>query len=78
MTSPFNLVPSCPVISVPTGFSSDGLPTGGQIVGRRFADETVLAVAKAFQVARPWPTPPLLGTATRSIAAEHGRRARSS
>ena len=59
MTSPFNLVPFCPVISVPTGFSSDGLPTGGQIVGRRFADETVLAVAKAFQVARPWPTPPV-------------------
>jgi Asp-tRNA(Asn)/Glu-tRNA(Gln) amidotransferase A subunit family amidase len=59
MTSPFNLVPQCPVISVPSGFSRDGLPTGAQIVGRRYDDLTVLGVAAAVEGARPWPSPSL-------------------
>lgn len=59
MTSPFNLVPQCPVISVPSGFSRCGLPTGVQIVGRRYDDVTVLSVAAALERARPWPSPPI-------------------
>jgi Asp-tRNA(Asn)/Glu-tRNA(Gln) amidotransferase A subunit family amidase len=43
-----------PAISVPAGFTSEGLPVGLQIVGRRFADATVLRVAAAFEAARPW------------------------
>ena len=43
-----------PAISVPAGFTGDGLPVGLQIVGRRFADATVLRVAAAFEAARPW------------------------
>ena len=43
-----------PAISVPAGFTADGLPVGLQIVGRRFADATVLRVAAAFEAARPW------------------------
>jgi Asp-tRNA(Asn)/Glu-tRNA(Gln) amidotransferase A subunit family amidase len=30
------------------------LPIGLQIVGRRFADTTVLGAAAAFEAARPW------------------------
>jgi Asp-tRNA(Asn)/Glu-tRNA(Gln) amidotransferase A subunit family amidase len=54
MTSPFSLVPQCPVASVPSGFDRDGLPTGMQIVGRRFDDVTVLGVAAGFERIRPW------------------------
>ena len=43
-----------PAISVPAGFTAEGLPVGLQIVGRRFADATVLRVAAAFEAARPW------------------------
>jgi len=39
---------------VPCGFTRDGLPIGLQIVGRRFADATVLRAAAAFEQARPW------------------------
>jgi len=34
--------------------TSSGLPVGLQIVGRRFADRTVLAASAAFEAARPW------------------------
>lgn len=38
MTAPFNLVGQCPALSVPSGLTSGGLPTGLQIVGRRHRD----------------------------------------
>ena len=38
MTAPFNLVGQCPAFTVPGGFTSGGLPTGLQIVGRRYRD----------------------------------------
>jgi amidase len=40
-----------PAISVPSGFSADGLPVGLQIVGRRGRDLDVLALARAFEQA---------------------------
>jgi len=38
-----------PAISVPCGFSAEGLPVGLQIVGRRHRDADVLALARAFE-----------------------------
>ena len=40
--------------TVPCGFTEAGLPIGLQIVGRRFADATVLRASAAFEAARPW------------------------
>ncbi len=50
---PFNFTGQ-PAASAPAGFTSDGLPVGLQIVGRRFADLTVLQASAAFEAARPW------------------------
>jgi len=52
-TFPFNLTGQ-PAATVPCGFSSDGLPIGLQIIGRRLDDATVLRACAAFEAARPW------------------------
>lgn len=44
-------VTGCPAISVPAGFTPDGLPIGIQIVGRRGHDLDVLRIARAFEQA---------------------------
>ena len=43
-----------PAISVPAGFTRDGLPIGLQIVGKRGGEAAVLRAAAAFEAARPW------------------------
>nr|WP_267895071.1 amidase family protein [Pseudonocardia dioxanivorans] len=53
-TYPFNLVSRCPVASVPSGFSSAGVPTGLQIVGRTYDELSVMTAAAAVEAARPW------------------------
>jgi aspartyl-tRNA(Asn)/glutamyl-tRNA(Gln) amidotransferase subunit A len=57
---PFNFTGQ-PAASVPAGFTPAGLPVGLQIIGRRFADLTVLQASAAFEAARPWAArrPPL-------------------
>jgi amidase len=40
-----------PAISVPAGFTTDGLPVGLQIVGRHRADFALLQVAHVFEQA---------------------------
>jgi aspartyl-tRNA(Asn)/glutamyl-tRNA(Gln) amidotransferase subunit A len=52
-TFPFNMTGQ-PAITVPCGVAADGMPVGLHIVGRRFADTTVLQAAAAFETARPW------------------------
>jgi Asp-tRNA(Asn)/Glu-tRNA(Gln) amidotransferase A subunit family amidase len=53
MTYPVNFT-GHPAISIPAGLTDDGLPIGLQIIGRRHADETVLAVAASIERMRPW------------------------
>ncbi len=54
-------VTESPAISVPAGFTRDGLPTGLQIVGPHHADFHVLQVAWAYQQAtQHWKTRPAL------------------
>jgi aspartyl-tRNA(Asn)/glutamyl-tRNA(Gln) amidotransferase subunit A len=52
-TIPFNLTGQ-PAVSIPCGFSADGMPIGLQIAGRRNDDEGVLRLAHAFQRATNW------------------------
>ena len=44
-------VAGCPAVSVPCGFTSDGMPIGMQIVGRHGDDFGVLQIAYAFEQA---------------------------
>jgi aspartyl-tRNA(Asn)/glutamyl-tRNA(Gln) amidotransferase subunit A len=43
-----------PGLSMPCGFSSEGLPIGLQILGRPFDEESVLAAAAAYEGASSW------------------------
>ena len=52
-THPFNLS-GHPSITVPAGFTSDGLPIGLQIIGPWLADARVLNAAACFEKIRPW------------------------
>ena len=52
-TYPINAI-GHPAASIPAGFSSDGLPIGLHIVGRKGGEETVIAASAAFERARPW------------------------
>jgi aspartyl-tRNA(Asn)/glutamyl-tRNA(Gln) amidotransferase subunit A len=45
-----------PAISIPCGFTSDGMPVGLQIAGPRFAESRVLALAHAYQQVTDWHT----------------------
>lgn len=54
-TNPFNLT-GLPALSVPCGFTSQGLPVGLQIVGKPWDEATVLRVGHAYEQATPWHT----------------------
>ena len=43
-----------PAASIPAGFTAEGLPIGMQLVGRRFADGTVLSASRTLERLRPW------------------------
>lgn len=51
MTTPFNMMSRCPVITVPTGVASNGVPTGLQIVAPAYRDEVAFQAASAFEAA---------------------------
>jgi len=52
MKSAYRITPTfCPSISVPAGFTEEGLPVGIQIVGRYRDDLGVLQIAQAFEQA---------------------------
>lgn len=54
MTLPFNILSRCPVLAVPSGWASNGVPTGIQIVGRTYDDATVFRIGAAIERERPW------------------------
>jgi aspartyl-tRNA(Asn)/glutamyl-tRNA(Gln) amidotransferase subunit A len=54
-TAPFNLT-GLPALSVPCGFTKDGLPIGLQIVSRAWNEAGVLRTGFAFQQATEWHT----------------------
>jgi aspartyl-tRNA(Asn)/glutamyl-tRNA(Gln) amidotransferase subunit A len=60
-SGPFNLSGQ-PVLSVPCGMSSQGLPVGLAIAGRPFDERTVLRIGAEYERAAPWahdrPPPP--------------------
>ena len=69
-TAPFDVY-GIPALSLPCGFSKDGLPVGLMIAGPHFSEGKVLALAYAFQQATDWhkrtpnltpetPVPPLI------------------
>ena len=59
VADPLGAFGSCvglPAISVPMGFTEDGLPAGLQILGRAYDENVVLAVASAYQELTDWHT----------------------
>jgi amidase len=54
MAHQFNMLSRCPVLAMPSGMASNGVPTGIQIVGRTFDDERVFRAGAALEKARPW------------------------
>ena len=43
-----------PAISVPCGFTSEGLPVGLQFIGRAFEESTLLRIAHSYEQANEW------------------------
>jgi aspartyl-tRNA(Asn)/glutamyl-tRNA(Gln) amidotransferase subunit A len=48
-------VANLPAITLPAGLTPDGLPVGLQIIGPRYREDLLLAIARRFEIARPWP-----------------------
>lgn len=56
----FNVL-GLPVVVVPAGFSSEGLPLGVQVIGRPFCEEQALAAASVIEDARGgWQSPQII------------------
>ena len=54
---PWNLTGG-PVVTVPAGLTSGGLPVGLQLAAAPHADALLLALAARYEAARPWGPPP--------------------
>ncbi|WP_353057330.1 amidase family protein [Salinicola sp. JS01] len=55
---PFNLTQQ-PAASMPCGLDDRGLPVGLQLVGPRYRDDRVMAVARLLETRLPRLTPPM-------------------
>jgi aspartyl-tRNA(Asn)/glutamyl-tRNA(Gln) amidotransferase subunit A len=49
LTMPFNINGRCPVLAVPSGVGPNGVPSGVQIVGRTFDDNSVFQIGAALE-----------------------------
>ena len=54
MTYPFNVLSRHPVLSVPSGFTANGLPSAVQIVARTYDEPTAFRVGAALEAAVGW------------------------
>ncbi|GAA2177297.1 amidase [Leucobacter tardus] len=54
MTVPFNVANRCPVLAVPAGRASNGVPIGMQIVGHPYAEASVFHAGAAVEALQPW------------------------
>ena len=53
LTAVFNVTGN-PAISICTGFDRTGLPLAMQVVGKPFAEGTILRIAHVYEQATPW------------------------
>ncbi|MCL4466065.1 MAG: amidase family protein [Chloroflexi bacterium] len=53
LTSPVNLV-GLPAVSLPCGFSGEGLPIGLQLIGGAFGEETLITLGHAYETTTDW------------------------
>jgi aspartyl-tRNA(Asn)/glutamyl-tRNA(Gln) amidotransferase subunit A len=60
-TGPINLT-GLPALSLPCGFSSNGLPIGLQLITRHWAEANLLCAAYAYEQATLWQSRKLLLT----------------
>ncbi|WP_435747348.1 amidase [Microbacterium sp. PMB16] len=86
-TSPMAVVPTilfsilgrCPVLSVPSGFADNGVPTGVQIVAPTYSDSVVFRVASAVEERMPWMDTasrrPVLGSSRDTVSTSNGAAA---
>ena len=51
---PFNMLNRLPVLSIPSGLASNGVPTGVQIVGKPFEDISVFQAGYNIEQLEPW------------------------
>jgi aspartyl-tRNA(Asn)/glutamyl-tRNA(Gln) amidotransferase subunit A len=62
----FANVVGVPSLSLPCGFTEDGMPIGMQLVGRPFSEPTLFRMGHAYETATDWhtrrPTPHLVGS----------------
>jgi len=49
----FSMFRCCPALTVPSGLANNGVPSGIQLVGRKFDDPTVFRLAAAIERERP-------------------------
>ena len=55
LTRPSN-ISGLPAISIPCGFTGEGLPVGLQLMGPRWGEARLLAIARAYEEATEWHT----------------------
>ena len=72
-TPPFNLTGQ-PAVTIPAGFTDEGLPLSVQLVGRLGEEHTLYALAGHIEAARPWAEHrPQIGTRESPSRLEAGR-----
>ena len=49
LTHPFNMLSRCPVMSLPSGIASNGVPTGVQLVAKSYDELSVFRAARAIE-----------------------------